>query len=557
MKTKFFKKSVALLLAASAVLPAASCFGGGGSQGQGGSEIEEVDSSKTQLYVGVYDGALGTEYAQTYAKEFEQLYADVSFEEGKKGVQVYIDVDKEGFMGGTLIATMKHTRQDVFYTCESVYRSCVEAGILGDISEVVTAKNYDANGEWVGLNKGTTTLVSRMDQHYVDSLNMGTESAPKYYALPNWACPTGFFYDVDLFEEYGYFDGGNGPDGKAGTYDDGLPATWEDFKELLDQMVMDRITPMTWAGFSLFYRNQLLNSVWAGYEGRNDFMLNSSFSGVDNTLGEITPANAYLLQKQDGKLAALTAAYDCVSNPLYYSPNAFNNSQSHLVAQEEYVFSKETDARIAMLVEASWWENEAKSVFNELGGDNAYGKREFSLMPIPRFTGTAGVPNQENTKNTFYLSGSMSLVFTNAYSPKKALADEFVGFCHSKSAMRTFTRLTGNPRAFEYDLTEEDLAAMTPMGRNVWEIFNDPNTEIVFHDYASEMRTYSTTFTTSFEWGTSIPEISATAPLYDPLLNFYSYAKTYNLTPAKYFAGMEKECSASLWEEYYNRFLEN
>ena len=550
MRSRKVQKLVAMLLAVVVLLSLTAC-------GSNDPSVKEVDTKKTQLYVGVYDGALGQAYAQQYAKEFEELYADVSFEEGKKGVQVFIDLDKEGFMGGTLISTMKHARQDVFYTCESVYSQCVEAGILGDITDVVTGKNYDAAGEWVGLNKGTTTLVSRMDKHYVESLNAGTETAPKYYALPNWACPTGFFYDVDLFEEYGYFDGGNGPDGIPGTYDDGLPATWNDFMNLMDEMLLDGVIPFTVAGFSLFYRNQILNTVWAAYEGRNDFMLNSSFSGTDSTVGEINDSNAYLLQKQEGKLAALQAAYDLVSNPLYYSPNALNNSQTHLVAQEEFVYSRETSSPIAMLIEASWWENEARPVFNELGGLNSYGRREFSLMPIPRFVGTDGVPNQTNTKNTIYLSGSMSLIFTNAYSQKKALADEFVGYCHSKSAMRTFTRLTGNPRAFDYELTDSDLAEMTPMGKNVWEIFHDPNTEVVFHDYANPMRVYAGTFLTSFEWGTSIPEISPNAPLYDPLLNFYLYADTYSLTPSKYFSGMEKECSAEKWNKYYARYQNN
>ena len=549
MKNKFLKQTVTLLLAATTISFAA-CGGGGSTS----SSNKEVESDKSQLYVGVYDGALGAQWAYEYAEAFEKRYANESFEEGKKGVQVWIDIDKEGFMGGSLQSSMSYARQDVFFTSDATYKTMANAGVVGDITSVVTGKNYDANGEWIGIGEGTTTLQSRMHDHFKDTLNLGTEQAPKYYALPNFSSPTGFWYDVDLFEDYGYLDYGNGPDGKEGTYDDGLPATWEEFKGLLDRMVIDRLTPFTWCGFSTYYRNEMLFALWAAYEGANDFTLNSTFSGTDSTLGAIDESNAYILQKQQGKLAALTAAYDIVSDPMYYSTNAFSNSQTHLIAQEEYVYSKETNNRIAMFGEASWWENEAKPVFDELGGDNAYGQREFNLLTIPRFIGTEGVQDQENTKNTIYLAGSRSLVITNAYTTHKNLADEFVGFCHSESALRTFTRTTGVPRAFDYELSETDLAAMTPMGRNVWEIYQDEETEKTYCDWTGDMRVYSGSFLTSFDWGSLVEEISSNL-LLDPLMNFYSYANKYNLTPAKYFAGLELACPPSQWTEYYNRYL--
>ena len=548
MKKNFFKKTVTLLLVATS-LSLVACGGDSGD-----SSNKKVDANKTQLYVGVYDGGVGAEWAYKYAEDFERLYAEESFEEGKKGVQVFIDIDKEGFSGTTLQANMAYIRQDVFFISDGNYKPMAKANVLGDITNVVTGLNYDANGEWVGFNKGTTSLNSRLHSHFSDSLNVGTKAEPKYYALPNYSSPAGLYYDVDLFKEYGYLDYGNGPDGVPNTYDDGLPATWEEFKELIDRMVVDRLIPFTWCGFSQYYRNEMLFAFWAAYEGANDFTLNSTFSGVDGTLGEINESNAYLLQKQQGKLAALTAAYDMVSNPMYYSSKAFSNSQTHLVAQEEYVFSKETSARIAMFGEASWWENEAKAVFDDMGGDNAYGKREFSLLTLPRFIGTQGVQDQQHNKNTIYLEGSRSLVFTNAFTSKKALADEFVGFCHSASNLRAYTRMSGVPRAFDYTLTPDDLSAMTPMARNVWEIYSDSNTEKTYSDWTGDMRIYTGSLLTSFDWGSKVSRITSNM-LRDPLMNFYTYGKNYNLTPAEYFAGLELACTASEWEELLDRYL--
>ena len=553
MKKNTLRKAVTLLLVATSM--ALTACGGGGGTTSGPNNDKKVDVDKTQLYVGVYDGALGYQFALQYASEFEELYKDVSFETGKKGVQIFIDIDKAAMEGASLETTMPNVRQDVFFSADSQYNALVQKGVVGNITNVVTGLNYDANGEWVGFGKGTTTLQSRMEDHFKVHLNVGTEAEPQYYALPNFSSPAGIFYDVDLFKENGYFDGGNGPDGVAGTYDDGLPATWEDFKDLMDLMLLDNVIPYTVAGFSYWYTNKLTHAAWASYEGANDYMLNSTLSGTDNTLGPIDASNGYILQQQTGKLAALTAAYDMVSNPLYYSPSAFNNSQTHLVAQEEFVFSKATNSRIAMFIESAYWENEARPVFNEMGGDDGWGKREFSLLTFPRFIGTEGVPDQDNTKNTINLSGSRSYVFTNAYSQKKALADEFVGYCHGTSALRTYTRLTGNPRAFDYELTDADLAEMTPQGRNIWEIYHDPNTEKTYDDAVHPFRLQTNTFLTSYDFGSLRKEISTVA-LTDPLNNFYHYSKNYGLTPQKYFEGLQLACNQELWTTYYNRYLE-
>ena len=63
-----------------------------------------------------------------------------------------------------------------------------------------------------------------------------------YYAIPHYEGYYGMFYDVDTFDERNLFmtdsgtftnysGRGKGVDGVAGTYDDGLPATYEEFLE--------------------------------------------------------------------------------------------------------------------------------------------------------------------------------------------------------------------------------------------------------------------------------------------------------------------------------------
>ena len=53
-----------------------------------------VDTTKTQLYAVTYNGGWGGEWLEVLGKEFEEIYKDTSFEEGKKGVQVVIKLGR-------------------------------------------------------------------------------------------------------------------------------------------------------------------------------------------------------------------------------------------------------------------------------------------------------------------------------------------------------------------------------------------------------------------------------------------------------------------------------
>ena len=74
------KRFVTLFLSISLLVVTAGC---------GARSTVEIDSSKTTLTVGNWNGGVGTEWLESAIKKFEEKYKDVSFEEGKKGVQSY------------------------------------------------------------------------------------------------------------------------------------------------------------------------------------------------------------------------------------------------------------------------------------------------------------------------------------------------------------------------------------------------------------------------------------------------------------------------------------
>lgn len=144
--------------------------------GARGGNTEEVDSKKTQLYVGYYYAGLGKEWIQQAKALFEEKYADESFEEGKTGVQVVLDLDKAGLNGGDLLNTIKSKRDQVFFVENADYYSFADEGNLkvADITDIVTSK---VDGEDI-------TIEDKLDAKSKAYYNLGTEDSPKYYALP-------------------------------------------------------------------------------------------------------------------------------------------------------------------------------------------------------------------------------------------------------------------------------------------------------------------------------------------------------------------------------------
>ena len=66
---------------------------GCGPMGPGGGGTS-VDKTKTQLTVANYDGGVGREWFRVVKANFEQKYAETSFETGKMGVQIVADIGK-------------------------------------------------------------------------------------------------------------------------------------------------------------------------------------------------------------------------------------------------------------------------------------------------------------------------------------------------------------------------------------------------------------------------------------------------------------------------------
>ncbi len=505
MKRKnLFIKLASLALAIVCCVPMTAC--GGGKPGNSGtSNDKEVNPNLVQVHIANYDGATGSKWLSDLIIEYEKTH----------DVQIWIDNKKDEFAMDKLIPSLKYGTEDthdMFFLCHADYQQMYAQGVLEDLTTTVTTKIYNDDGDFPASGETATKSIIDMMYPELDAVyNLGAGGQDSYYALPFFYATGGIIYDADLFDEknlYFDIDGeigvksnspdiGPGPDGDINTTaDNGEPETFEQFKVLIDAIRSASCTPFTWSGKYYYQRQSLKNMLWANYEGKNDAMLAVTFNGTDSTLGAITPETGWKITEQYGHFAAFSALEYIEGNPANYSEDAFKEGiQSHTVAQEEYLDSIRTPGgrkRIAMLLENTYWETEARGVFDdmeEIRSSYGYGKRNFKLLSPFKFIGTNGITDQTSNRTTYYGTCGGNIVGINSYSSDavKTAAKEFLQYVQSRQGLAKFTVAGSALRPYTYTVNTEEMASATPFMRNVIEKRLLTDCDLVLNDAISTL----------------------------------------------------------------------
>ena len=521
----------------------ASCAGGGGGGGS------SVDTSKVQLLVGNFSGGYGRAWVDKAAKKFTPKYENYDFGNGKKGVQ--IDIDSNPRYSGKIENTMSSWAQNVILAENVNYYSLVDikdasSKFLVDISDVVnTPVNQDliTGGVDADYAADTKSIGEIMNPQMRDYLN--ADENGKYYGVPFYEATVGIVYDLDVFEKYGFYyaaegygdaegfiqdtngnwigEGGkvvgkasemsyadalkagvklgDGPDGKADTYDDGCAATYDDFFKLCLRMDARNVFPLTWPGAqeTLRYLNYLAYNLWTDYEGVDQMGLNYSLSGTADDLIKldtynaatgtyetesvaITDANGYELQRQAGKYEAINFIKRILADERNYDPAICVSETSQKDAERQFILSADPDLKDrAMLIDGSWWQNEAKNMFEDMAVDKNDDKyraenRRYGLLPLPKANASKVGEESALAFNT------ATVIFVN----KKTTTDEttlkvakqFIKFLHTHESLYEFTSTTASARPYTYDLSDAEKSTLTSVAKHNYELHSA--TDFVF-----------------------------------------------------------------------------
>ena len=443
---------------------------------------QSVDANKTQLYIGTYGGGVGTEWLEKAIADFEAKYAETSFEEGKKGVQIMIRTNKTDMEGETLkdVIGLADTKEEIYFTEGVFYQTYVSRGLMLDLTDYINA-DLTEFGE-------SESIADKMS----DELKSAMSIDGKIYALPFWQGCYGMVYNATLFDENGwYFDKngnftdaagnlGTGPDGQSGTADDGQPRTYDEFFKLLAEIRKDGCVPLSFAGASQDYLTWLLAEMAVDYMGVDAFKTNYSLDGTVELIkagtadftGDtvtyqaenvaITPKNGYELARQPGLAHAIKFAERLMQNTTNYNANScLSGSYKISDAQLEFVgntASTKLDP-IAIMIDGSWWENEASAAFqNTYQGSKYDSEMEYKWMSFPKAT-----EDKVGQKSTLVASvlDSYSFIKANISESKKDLAVKFLQFVHTDAQMAQFTETTGLAKPYDYAVDQTKLTSFT------------------------------------------------------------------------------------------------
>lgn len=493
----------------------------------------EVYSDKTVIRVFNYNGGVGNVWLEKVVERFEKDFANATnFEPGKTGVKVEIDAQKTSSIETALSGTANHI---VF--CEIANYAGIAGDSTLDISDVVTTP---LNELLTGVCDETASIQDKLYDETIDFLTFKDGS---YYALPHYSVFSAMVYNKALFDNYGYYikDGATasmnlldrfagagdtkscGPDGQMNTDDDGLPATWDEMWWLCDYMVENGTKPFCAKGAGE-YMHYFLNNVYLNLAGKESARYNYTYSSGEKTINVVTgfddnnqpiveqkildpnDANGLTVKRylnaQLEKYQAMEALDKILDNKDYQSPEVDDTVIQQLETQQNYLYSANEGDGYGMLIEGSYWYNEAKDAgffedaelrFTKEGFDEA---TDFRIMPLPRvYNGTANDIKGTNVGKTVVSDQNDCIgVINKSVAQNEAqmrLAKAFFAYCYTDASLEEFTQVTNITRSLKYDVDESKL---TDYGKSVWNFTKNSDIMLPYSShlmYLQERATWS------------------------------------------------------------------
>ncbi len=459
------------------------------------------------------------------------------------------------------------------------YYNFAGTGEMLDITDVATASMavYNESG----------TVEDKMYDAHKDYFKVDE----KYYALPHYGGSYAMFYDVEMFQKYSlYFaadeasgkgtaayvmsddskeyiftDGSetlsSGPNGELGDADDGLPATLDQFFCLCGNMLEQGITPITFSGTSTVYLTNWLTALavnlvpeseadllWTN-TGKSKHLIDSiaddgTITFMDET--EVTPETGYLSHRQVGRYYALSLYEDLLNNGYLYSKTA--GTYSHLEAQHSFILGTykrvaKSVAKIGLLFDGTWFENESSAYFKEMA-DNGYGNdalkenRKLAIMPMPK-------ASEEYLGKNVMLDTLISAAFirSNIASNKIELAKEFLKYCYTDASLQEFTVTTGALINMQYTLSTENKAKISHYTETFLEMKNNSKMIYPISDNEIYKRYQGSFLQATYGWETTVSGMDFNAPV-----TFYRSTKLgADKTAVEYVKNMMKHYSSNYW----------
>ena len=303
-----------------------------------------------------------------------------------------------------------------------------------------------------------------------------------------------------------------GKDGKYGTYDDGQAITTEEFYAMLKKVLDDGNYGYVYNTKTAFAYLPVVNDAILaqsmGYENYVNFMaLNGAIKNKEGetvvTLAESNAKSAWTTDiVRNAYMDAATFTRNNIGglvgniNGTNYEASQVINSASykttgfsHLDAQDLFVSEFSIDQgrkQTAFLVEGVWWEGmEAKGTLSGLSkystatDPRGYGAREYRYYLFPTTSTQVSATDKSvlscQDDGVGFILNNVSKKAKDAGKSEEFIdkCREFMAFTLSDKSLEYYTASTGNPRAFDYELSPDVYNGLTPFQKNCWAITHD------------------------------------------------------------------------------------
>ncbi|MBO4323446.1 MAG: hypothetical protein J5836_02175, partial [Clostridia bacterium] len=502
-------KGLAAVLSLAMLLGAAACGSGKMSAESGESSSDTVIASgQTKIKVANFGGGAGRKWLDEAAARFAERVKDVSYEEGKKGVE--FDVTSTT---GITCKEMRTKGYDVFFV-QSKYADCyaeINTGSVLDITDIVAEEDLSEYGE------PGVTIESKIDENYRFAMQ-GLDG--KYYMLPHVQTQSGAYYDVDMFTEKGfylakagegtayncaltgatyYFTGEAGEktvgnDGVSGTDDDGMPTTLDELVAMCDHISDANVFPLHVSGKHIDYVNYLVEGLWtalAGYEERcavasHQGAVNYVVGYSDEDIWSGTGIKYPIIEK--ATLSGSEEGYKAINSAARYYAYAF----VELAYQQGWFYDRYQDSsytdrdaiskfilngingipELGCIMECSYWYNEAETYgafydYAILSGTGSKDKKiAYWHMPTAYGKGAEAVTGEANRREETAIDGMTSTAMINGNVAKNAglerACKDFLKFLSTDKELENFTACNGVVKAmFDYQISDSVLSQLS------------------------------------------------------------------------------------------------
>ena len=346
------------------------------------------------LTIEYYDKAYGDKWIEEIAQAYKTANPDVS---------ISLKADSRLDQNANSIVESYKNVPDIIFVPNTNWENWASKGYIEDLTSLFNTK-VDNN----------TTLKNKIQPDYLTHCELNG----RYWIVPWEDGVAGLLYNVDMFNNNNW----------------SVPATMQDFYNLLPQIKAAGIVPLAWSGDNLGDWKNAINAWWAQTEGRD---------GMTDYLQMASPE----VYHEQGRLDALQLYANLIRDKSLSMDDALQSDQQK--ARNMFF-----DSKSAMMLGGSWIKGQMGNSFPE--------NFNIGIMRFP------SVDNAKESSINVSVSGGFAAI--PSMSKNKDLAKNFLLFMSTDKMLDLYTSVTSSPRPFVYNTTGiKNLDNLGKSVLNIWQ----------------------------------------------------------------------------------------